>query len=385
MTSYIFYSVRVDNCESIGDYTYISEEGSDYQIKYKKPFSILYNFPGFVTYNLTNGISMLSRILAGLTLFLFIGHTARSQDPEFSQFYANPLYLNPALTGAEVFARTVVNYRNQWPGISGNYVTYNASYDQYFPKLHGGLGVLINVDNAGDGILTTTQASLMYSYSLRIGWDLYINMALQGTFCQKTLNWGLLRFADQFDPQRGFVLPTVDRPPDYNSVMFADFDAGAIFGWKGVLHGGIAVHHLTTPNMAYYNTDNNELPMKFTAHFGVNINPNGEGMLFDPIFWIAPNILYQQQGKFHQLNTGLYVIRLPLILGTWYRLNFENGDALITLIGIVYKNVKLGYSYDITMSKLKNNTGGAHEISITWLFGTKEHLREIFRLNAPGF
>ena len=125
--------------------------------------------------------------------------------------------------------------------------------------------------------------------------------------------------------------------------------------------------------------------MKFTGHFGVNINPNGEGMYFDPVFWIAPNILYQQQGNFHQINTGLYVIRLPLILGTWYRLNWENSDALIALVGINYKNLKIGYSYDITLSKIKNSTGGAHEISICWQFGSSEHIREVFRLNAPGF
>ncbi|MFQ3327045.1 MAG: hypothetical protein ACI8YC_001686, partial [Salibacteraceae bacterium] len=55
-----------------------------------------------------------------------------SQDPIYSQFYSNPLYLNPALAGVERCPRFVMNYRNQWPGISsggGNYVTYSASYD----------------------------------------------------------------------------------------------------------------------------------------------------------------------------------------------------------------------------------------------------------------
>jgi len=266
-----------------------------------------------------------------------------------------------------------------------NYVTYNASYDQYYPKLHGGLGFLINVDNAGDGILKTAQISMMYSYSLRISYEGFLNMSLQGTFYQKTLNWNLLHFGDQFDPQRGFVLPTSDRPPDNNTVRFGDFDAGAVFGWKGVLHGGIAVHHMNRPNMAYYTTDDNRLPVKFTAHFGVNINPQGEGMLFDPVFWVAPNILYQQQGKFHQFNTGMYLIHLPIALGTWYRHNFETPDAIIVLVGIIYNNLKIGYSYDITLSKLKGNSGGAHEISVSMKFNCKETLREIFPLRAPGF
>ena len=210
-------------------------------------------------------------------------------------------------------------------------------------------------------------------------------MAMQATFYQKYLGWNKLRFGDQIDPALGFVFPTHDRPPDNNSIMFPDFDAGIVFGWKGVLHGGIAVHHLAQPNMAYYMNNDNRLPMKFTGHFGVNINPNGEGMYFDPLFWIAPNILYQQQGKFHQLNTGLYVIRLPLVIGTWYRFNFENADAIIAMVGVQYEHWKIGYSYDLTLSRLRNDTGGAHEISFTWQFYCIPKLREIFPLRAPGF
>jgi type IX secretion system PorP/SprF family membrane protein len=328
---------------------------------------------------------MFQRFPIILTFIVLFSISGKAQDPEYSQFYANPLYLNPALAGADICKRAVLNYRNQWPGMSSNYVTYNASYDQFSGKIHGGFGILVNADNAGSGILRTTQASLIYSYRLQVSYNLFFNMAMQGTFCQRYLNWELLKFGDQFDPQLGFVLPTKDRPPDNTSVIYPDFDAGFVFGWKAVLHGGIAVHHLTQPNMAYYMNNENKLPMKYTAHFGVNINPNGEGMLFDPIFWVAPNILYQQQGEFHQFNTGLYVIRLPLVLGTWYRFNFENADAVIVLAGLQYDNWKIGYSYDITLSKLKNDTGGAHEISLTWTFDCIPKLREVFPYAAPGF
>ena len=380
-----FYRMLVNACQLISNYTYYSREGFEIQVKSYSPTAIFHNFLEYMTYKVTNAESMLNRILIGLTVLILFSYMGKAQDAEFSQFYANPLYLNPAFAGAEICPRAVLNYRNQWPNMAGNYVTYNASYDRYIQKLHGGLGVLLNVDNAGDGIIKTTQASLMYAYMLRVSYNLFFNMALQGTFYQKTLNWDLLYFGDQFDPQQGFVIPSSDQPPDNNSVRFADFDAGAVFGWKGILHGGVAVHHLTTPNMSYYMNDENELPMKFTAHFGVNINPNGEGMLFDPIFYVAPNILYQQQGNFHQINTGIYIIHLPLVVGAWYRLNYEYADAVIVLIGINHKNLKIGYSYDITLSKMRSNTGGAHEVSISWQFDCPQHLREIFRLNAPGF
>ena len=125
---------------------------------------------------------MLHRILIVLTVVTVIlfNNTAKAQDAEFSQFYANPLYLNPAMAGAEICPRLVFNYRNQWPGLAKSFVTYNASYDQYIHKIHGGIGVLFNVDNAGEGILKTTQASVMYAFSLRAAENLYINITPPG-------------------------------------------------------------------------------------------------------------------------------------------------------------------------------------------------------------
>jgi len=335
--------------------------------------------------------SMLHRILIVLTVITVIlfNNNVKAQDPEFSQFYANPLYLNPALAGANICPRIAINYRNQWPGLAKSFVTYNASYDQYISKIYGGVGVLVNVDNAGDGILKTTMASLMYAFSLRAAENLYINMAIQGTFYQKSLNWDLLQFGDQIDPQQGFILPTAENPPDNTSVIFPDFAAGVAFGWKGILHGGIAVHHLTEPNMAFYDQNVNKLPMKITGHLGVNINLEGSSIGFaednEPQFYIAPNLLYQQQGDFHQLNAGVYIIRLPIVIGTWFRHNFENADAIIVLVGINYKNLKIGYSYDITLSKLKSNTGGAHEVSLAIQFNCIEKRRKIRAIKAPGF
>jgi type IX secretion system PorP/SprF family membrane protein len=145
------------------------------------------------------------------------------------------------------------------------------------------------------------------------------------------------------------------------------------------------VHHLTEPNLAFYSQYENKLPMKITGHLGTNINLEGKSMFFDPRFFISPNILYQQQGMFHQVNVGVYITRKPIVIGAWYRHNFENTDAVMVLAGINYGGLKIGYSYDITLSEIRTNTGGAHEISVTWQFNYKERLRRIYPLVAPGF
>ena len=131
-----------------------------------------------------------------------------SQDPQFSQFYANPLYLNPALAGAPICPRMIGNFRDQWPTVGGAFVTYSASYDQYVDLLHGGVGLLFMADRTGGGNLNTTAISLMYAYKFNITSHLYASTALQVGYFQRRLAWENLTFEDMIDPQNGFVLPT---------------------------------------------------------------------------------------------------------------------------------------------------------------------------------
>ncbi len=94
-----------------------------------------------------------------------------------------------------------------------------------------------------------------------------------------------------------------------------------------------------------------------------------------------------QQGKFHQLNAGLYVTKYPFVVGAYYRHNFQNPDAAIVLVGLKFDNVRFGYSYDITMSNVGGKAGGAHEISLAWDFCIykEQKRRRIRAINAPSF
>jgi type IX secretion system PorP/SprF family membrane protein len=90
----------------------------------------------------------ISRLIV-LALSVFISYDVNSQDLHFTQFYANPLYLNPAYAGSVRCPRFVANYRNQWPGLAGNFVTYSASFDRHLDDLNGGIGVMFTSDRAG--------------------------------------------------------------------------------------------------------------------------------------------------------------------------------------------------------------------------------------------
>src|ERR1043166_3657466 len=108
----------------------------------------------------------MKKILLGI--FVCISLSSLAQDPEFTQFYANPLYLNPAFAGSARCPRIALNYRNQWPSLQGTFVTYSASYDQHVDALGGGLGVLVLSDKAGEGTITTSNISGIYSYQLTV-------------------------------------------------------------------------------------------------------------------------------------------------------------------------------------------------------------------------
>lgn len=308
-----------------------------------------------------------------------------SQDPQFSQFYANPLYLNPALAGATICPRGIGNFRDQWPGVGGAYVTYSASYDQYVDFIHGGVGLLVMADRAGGGTLNTTTISLMYAYKFNISDHIYASTAIRAGYYQRSLAWDKLTFEDMIDPQNGFVLPTSEKQPDNLSVSAPDFSAGVFVGYDELIYGGIAVDHLSQPKIGFYSDNTSKLDMKITAHIGSIINLKSGGSTDENEFSISPNILYQQQFKFHQLNLGLYLTYDWIIGGAWFRYNFENADAIVPMIGIHYKNLRVGFSYDVTISNLKGSSGGAYEASASWQFPCPEKRRTIKAIKCPRF
>ena len=318
---------------------------------------------------------MLKRIIVTSSILLFFGLSEKlfAQDPEFTQFYGNPLYLNPALAGTARCPRVVLNYRNQWPGIQGTYVTYSASYDQHIDAMGGGIGLLIINDKAGQGTLTTTNVSGMYSYLLNVTREFSLKFAAQATYFQKSIDWSKLTFGDMIDERRGFVYNTLEEQK-LTSKSGVDFSAG-ILGYSKRYFFGFAAHHLTQPNEGLLGPS--ILPMKLTAHVGALL-PIGDKTNQTSI---SPNILYQKQQNFQQLNLGLYVTKGSIVGGLWYR----NQDSFIAVIGFQQHFFKVGYSYDVTVSKLTNATAGSHEISFALQFECKPKKKKFRLVSCPSF
>lgn len=301
---------------------------------------------------------------------MFLAVTANAQDVGFSQFYANRLYLNPAFAGSEYVPVVGISYRNQWPQNNRPFVTYSASYDQFVDVVKGGLGVLVLQDNQGQGAIKTTMASGMYSYSVDINRDFSINLGLKATFIQRQMEWNNFVFSDMIDPLYGVIYPTREIQPNELTKSYWDFSTGMIVNYKNLYFGGV-IDHMAEPNEAF-NTDRNVaiLPRKYTFHAGANIPVGFSRGLMKSSYSISPNILYQRQRDFEQINYGLYLSKNSWVAGGWFRHNLSfDFDSFIILLGYQADKYRIGYSYDYVISNLVKTNSGAHEISLSFILG----------------
>jgi type IX secretion system PorP/SprF family membrane protein len=313
-----------------------------------------------------------------ILLLLLASRGAIAQDPTFTQFYANPLYLNPAFAGSHGCPRFALNYRNEWPQLSGNYVTYSASYDQFFKNISGGFGVLATHDQQGQGTIKTSMLGLIYSYHLQLGRKWKMMFGARASWYQKSLDWDKLTFGDMIDPRRGFIYSTGDVPRG-GSRGFFDASAGMLVFNKHFF-AGAAWHHMNRPNESMIIGDS-PLPWRFTGHAGAEI-VLGKKSKYSNGTSIMPNVIYQYQNGFQELSVGTYVKYGSFNVGAWYR----NRDAFILTIGINTGKFKLGYSYDVTVSKLNNGvSGGSHEISMGINLTCKKKPVSFKTISCPSF
>ncbi len=322
-------------------------------------------------------------------LFILCTTVSYSQDPIFSQFYNAPLQINPAFAGLSEDPVVSFNYRDQGPGLverfgfpNGAYTTYAASWDQYYPEINSGFGILLLGDTSGEGnsggnLISTIGASGFYSYNLTVDGSYFIKFGLEAGFSQTRVNWTQLCFLDELQSNLGStcqdlagISTSLETPPESLSKTYFDVSMGVMFYSKRY-YGGISLKHLNTPDYNFFSDDaalSDGLPVRTTIHGGYQLS-------LDPTLrrtfgaYVAPNFLYTTQGGLNQLNIGTLVGYQHFFVGGWYRHTFGNPDAFIASFGTSVGKIKFSYSYDITVSSLSiNNTRGAHEVGIIYNF-----------------
>lgn len=309
-----------------------------------------------------------------LVILILASFICLGQDPQFSRFYSNSLYMAPSFAGITGFNRFSLSYRNQWPSITSGFKTYSASVDHHFSKLNSGVGVIFLRDEAGTGRLSNTSVGLLYSYDITLTPWLHIRPGLNLSYAERSIDFERLLWMDQ-------ISAAGDAPSSAEVITLgktADFDAGvSTLLYHESFWAGISVDHLLRPNQSLYyqefNADNfAKVPVKYQFFGGYKYVVKEQ--LLRPIPTILQlAFLYKQQDLFQQLDLGFYWYYDPLVLGIWYRGipvlgSSPTNDAVILLVGFKTRGWNIGYSYDFTTSKLVVSSGGSHEVSMAFTF-----------------
>lgn len=310
-----------------------------------------------------------------IALLTFWQVYAWAQDPNYSQFYNNPIYYNVAMTGINDGTTIRNNVRNLWGPIPGRFNTVTASVDaQSIYKM--GFGLNFYSDIAGEAYLRTLGGYLAYSYRLVDTRNFIIQTGVAGGFVSKSIDWSKLVFSNQVDETRGVVYPSSFQSPGYNKVSYADLNTGLVLRFNGnrktrrafkkymVTLGG-SIHHLSQPNDDFLGSEKT-VPIRVIYHGDIQM-----------LFWdvvLRPGLVMEHQNEFRTFSAGVNFTQKPFTFGLWFRnrtiaLSANQYDSFIITAGARLPNwgsvvPKFQYNYDITVSRLKTSSYGTHEFSL---------------------
>ncbi len=329
--------------------------------------------------NMTSGKTIQSVRSVGTWFMLFVLSfcmSASAQDLHFSQFMNSPLATNPANTGfmPEGDYRLGINYRNQWSSVMAiPYKTMSAFGDVQVLQNENndgwvGLGGLILRDVAGSGNLTSTKVYGSVAYHQMLNLGSLLSLGFNAGLANKQINVTNLKFPDQFDGHffDGHLPTSVALAS--NNINYLDIQAGMNYAYfpddNTYFNVGFSTAHINRPRESFFDQSgvDNRIPVRHTAFINGSFKVNDQ--------WIFnPNSYFSLQAKSYEWLIGAnahYNLsgdgENVLIGGLYYRSN----DAVIPMVGLGYKDFSFTFTYDATISTLKNynNTRGAFEFSL---------------------
>ena len=322
-----------------------------------------------------------------IIIFLFICNDFVAQEPIFTQFCLNPIYVNPALAGSDNNFKLSANQRFQWPGIPSQFNTTTIALDSWQNLTNSGFSSLYTRNVEGEGSLTTTSYSVGAAYRLfdKGQSPIKIQVGFQYQHITKRIDWSRLVFSDELDAIYGDIFSSAFTSPDLNSYHINNLSLGGVFIYrirKGVSrigrnHAkmdvdneiGFAIHNFVQREDGFI-FPNQLSPRKITVHGSFLMSLyNKKGST-----GIKPNFIYQQQGKMKTTQIGCDAMMYPLHYGVFYRHQVSSinedpnrQESLGFLIGYrrnFSSNMSITFSYskDFSISKLGGSTRGTDEI-----------------------
>jgi type IX secretion system PorP/SprF family membrane protein len=303
---------------------------------------------------------------------------AHAQDPHFSQFFASPLTVNPALTGKfNGTYRIAGNYRNQWPTINNAYTTTTLSADFHImqEKIANndvwGLGFAGYSDNSSNGAVKFNYFSASTAYHKGLDEDgmHQLGVGFQVTYANMLINTANLTFEDQLT-NSGFTGVTSEV---FNSAQlksnYVDINAGLLYNGstneRNNFYLGVSMFHINRPNQQFTGAQyvleprvtfhgGGYFPMGLNTTLHLSAMQNMQGGASETLIGGAIQLTADPDAE---KPTSFYA-------GSWIRFN----DAIIPYLGLEFNDFRLGLTYDYNYSSLKPgslNKGGI-EVSLIY-------------------
>ncbi|HIA11284.1 MAG TPA: type IX secretion system membrane protein PorP/SprF [Flavobacteriales bacterium] len=278
------------------------------------------------------------------------------QEPQFSQNMFNILPVNAGIAGMNDAICANVLYRNQWTGFVGAPKTglFNIEAPIKFPLIAGlGVGATLWTDKIGLSNQFGAKLALNFRFNVGPG---QLGVGLQGGFLNQSLDGSLLN---------PFVSDGSDEsiPASGVSAGAGTFGIGIMYK-TDMFYAGISSTQLTESTLKYAGIAYNlKRHIYVTAGMTKRLNSTLE---------IKPSIWYNYDGAVaHQIDLNvLLMYNNQFWGGVSYRM--LDVDALVPMIGIQWNNLKVGYSYDIMLQRLRGFSTGTHEIMIGYCFKVAE-------------
>lgn len=276
--------------------------------------------------------------------FLLLTLFSRAQHyPAFSQYIINGLAINPAYAGRNGVLDITAAHRRQWMGFNGSPVT--SSFNMNSPLRVKSISLGLSVVDDKFGPINNQLVNAIYAYRVRMG-KFRLSFGLQNGVTIKKVNYDNLIRNDQTD-----ALINGQR------ILNVGFISGA----------GLYLH---SKNMF----------AGISAPYLVNtLNPN---FLFENPF-LATGGYYIELNKEHGLKPSVLVkyvknspVEADFNLNYYYMQHFGIGVSYRTnrsVIGIaefgINNQLKICYSYDCELNRLKKVQSGSHELLLRYYFG----------------
>lgn len=287
------------------------------------------------------------------------------QDPQFTQFMHNKLIYNPGYAGTSEAICANVLYRQQWVNFPGAPKTGLLSFDMPIGQLPLAIG--LNVMSDQIGFSKTLFARLALSYNRRIGAGV-LGVGIDGGILQQQFN-GTWVTPDGPTTQDA-AIPSwqaagqTSSNPNLNKLTY-DVGFGIFYSIANKMYVGISSTHLAAQDIKASSDVKYQLARHYYIVGGYTFDLTQEHA-------IQPNVKVKSDAASTQLDVNLtYIYNKTLSIGVSYRMQ----DAIAPMIGYRFlkdKSFRVGYSYDLTTSKIKGYSSGTHEISLGYCFNVKK-------------